>query len=176
LPFRASSLSQENSPLTYPGAGPPEFRTSFGAGGARVLTESPPTPYSPRSPSFTSRPRAVPLTPPYRPACRPHRAVARATADKIHTQRTVGIFPFRKFLFFLCLIRYGRTSPLGSFYRGAVRVHDNKNKTRLFPVTRPHAYSSQNTISRCQGKSRSGRPVAAFGAPPNLPCACSTAL
>jgi hypothetical protein len=105
LPFRASSLSQENSPLTYPGAGPPEFRTSFGAGGARVLTESPPTPYSPRSPSFTSRPRAVPLTPPYRPACRPHRAVARATADKIHTQRTVGIFPFRKFLFFC--VSYG---------------------------------------------------------------------
>jgi hypothetical protein len=45
-------------------------------------------------------------------------------------------------------------------------VHDNKNKTRYFPSNAPtNRFLHKNTISRCQGNLRSGRPVVVYGAP-----------
>ena len=187
LPFRDSSLSRKTTSLNKTGTGPPEFLYIAQAGcpeglPGRLRRLLPPSLW----PCVTSRPRTRPLTPLHRPVCRPHR-VMMATADKksnrhaapaTFTTRRTALFFF--FLINFCVSYFGsppaerRSSDISITCisgLGAVRVQvDNKKeiKTRLFPVTRPHVYS-QNTISRCQGKSRSGRPVALFGAPLNLP-------
>jgi len=123
-----------------------------------------------------------PLTPLHRHVCRPQcvEGHSRQTQPQPHA-RTVTFFSFLFYnyliLIFFCLSypcwappAERRSSDLSNLSRGSTRAgrQQKRNKTRLFPVTRPHVYS-QNTISRCQGKSRSGRPVAGFGAPLNLP-------
>jgi hypothetical protein len=48
-------------------------------------------------------------------------------------------------------------------------MHDNKNKTHCSPSNASTNWIlHKNTISRCQGNSRSGRPVVVYGAPLNL--------
>ena len=154
---------------------------------SRRFTGSPPTPSSPLALALRhfSAPNASPDT--LTPTCLPtsqsddghsrQKSNRHATPATFTTRRTALFF----FLINFCVSYFGsppscRTSLLGYFYnlhlrsRGSTRAgrQQKRNKTRLFPVTRPHVYS-QNTISRCQGKSRSGRPVALFGAPLNLP-------
>ena len=116
-----------------------------------------------------------PLTPSVRHASRPRRGLQQTKANKRPThlsprsQRTKRNFSI---FIFICLPGPSpRTSLLGSFYNlhfGALRVPDNKNKTRCSQLRAHKSYSSQNTISRCQGKSRSGRPLAVYGAPLDL--------
>ena len=91
-----------------------------------------------------------------------------------HPPRSLNFSHFNFFLSFP-----GPTSLLGSVYNlhfGAARVHDNKNKTRFFPSNAPtNRILHKNTISRCQGNLRSGRPVVVFRAP-LIPPTCGHAL
>ena len=100
-----------------------------------------------------------PLTPSDRHASRPRRGPQR-TSDQPATFTEYSHFQF----FFVSHVQR-RSSDLFCIL-GQHACTTTRTKHVVFPVTRPHkSDSSQNTISRCQGNSRSGRPVVVHGAP-----------
>jgi len=144
-----------------PRPGPPEFSTRSD-GGSRGFTGPHPT-FPPSlcflSPSVSS---GSPDTSDGH-ASRPRRGPQRSKA-------TTRPSPQPRSLNFPILI-FGLPGPtllLGSFYNLHFACTTTRTKHVVFPVTRPQIVFFTKTISRCQGNSRSGRPVAVYGAPLNL--------
>jgi hypothetical protein len=164
LPFRVISPPKKFL-AKLPGPGPRSFlrRLGWGVPGGSpghillaLLTSTPRSHVSPLTPSdgHASRPRRGPQ----------RTKAANASESHVHSEPQRN-FPILSFFLSLRSV----VSLLGSFYnlhfRGGTHARQQEQNT-LCPVTRPQFFT--NTISRCQGKSRSGRPVAVYGAPPQL--------
>lgn len=140
-------------------------RTGGPGGSPNHIRRSPP-----RSAFLHPRTQPSPPTPPDGRASRPRRGPQRTQAN--NASESPATFTEFSHLNFFLSPRSIVASLLGSVYNlhfGAARVHDNKSKTRCFPSNAPtNRILHKNTISRCQGNSRSGRPVVVYGAPLNL--------
>lgn len=169
MPFRVNSLSQKKFLARLPVPVPRNFLPRSGGGGRRGpggFTGPHPT----LSPRFHPRSHLSPLTPPDGwtrtrfvafVRCGPRRGRL-ASAN----QRNFPIL-----IFFVSQVPplECRSSDLSvTLHIGAERVPENKNTKHVVPSYAPTIVFFTNTISRCQRKSRPGRPVAVHGAPLNL--------
>jgi hypothetical protein len=142
----------------------PGVRTA-GSGGSPGHVRRFPPPFA-----LLSYPRShlSPLTPSDGHASRPRRGPQRTKATDASSPQPRFSLIFSILIFFLSPLER-RSSDLSiTCILGQYTCTTTRTK-HVFPRNAPEiAFFTQNTISRCQGNSRSGRPVAVYGAPLRL--------